>query len=48
MLKGLYGYSWVVGFPAGFLIYLIFVLLPPLARARASGAAALSTGAAGG
>ena len=45
MLKGLYDYSWVVGFAAGFLIYL--VLAPLSARARASGATALSAGAAG-
>jgi nucleobase:cation symporter-1, NCS1 family len=43
VLKGLYDYSWVVGFAAGFLIYLV---LAPLS-ARARGATALSTGAAG-
>ena len=41
VLKGLYDYSWVVGFVAGFLIYM--VLAPLSARARASGATALST-----
>jgi cytosine/uracil/thiamine/allantoin permease len=46
VLKGCYDYSWVVGFAAGFVIYL--VLAPLSARAKASGAAALSTGAAGG
>ncbi len=45
VLKGLYDYSWVVGFAAGFLLYL--VLAPLSARARASGATALSAGAAG-
>jgi nucleobase:cation symporter-1, NCS1 family len=39
VLKGLYDYSRVVGFAAGFLIYLV---LAPLS-ARASGATALST-----
>ena len=40
VLKGLYDYSWVVGFAAGFLLYL--VLAPLSARARSSGATALS------
>ena len=40
IIKGLYDYSWVVGFAAGFLIYLV---LAPLAAGRArSGGAALS------
>ena len=40
IVKGLYDYSWVVGFAAGFLIYLV---LAPLAAGRArSGGAALS------
>jgi NCS1 family nucleobase:cation symporter-1 len=37
VLKGHYGYSWVVGFAAGFLVYL--VLAPLSARARSAAAA---------
>jgi len=40
-LKGLYDYSWVVGFAAGFLIFLVLApLAPSRARARVSAPAA--------
>ena len=47
VLKGLYDYSWVVGFAAGFLMYLA---LAPLAAARvpSGGAGARVIGAIGG
>jgi len=46
-LKPLYNYSWIVGFAAGFLVFLLLAPVAPAARAPAPAGAAPAAGGAG-